>query len=277
MTKKLERRQTTRGLVVAALLAALVACNDDGGVTGPVGSVGAGSVTLSVALTGAGPSASASLHAQGLELTDGANTLVIESAELVVREIEFERIETPGCDSDFGDDDCEEYEVGPFLISLPLDGGVTREITAQVDTGTYDEIEFDIHKPEDDTSADLDFINQNPNFADISIRVTGTYNGQNFLYTTDLNEDQEIHLSDPLVVQPQPSPVNVTLTIDLSSWFRASGGLLIDPRTANKGEPNEQLVEDNIEASIEGFRDDDSDGVRHGEDDDESDDSSDDS
>ncbi|UCF21019.1 MAG: hypothetical protein JSU87_06410 [Gemmatimonadota bacterium] len=266
-------RQVTRGLAMALVMMAAVACANDGSVTGPGGPAGTGSVTLSVALTGTAPSPAASLHAHGLELTDGASTLVIESADLVVREIEFERIETPGCDSDSRDDDCEEYEVGPFLVALPLDGSVTREITAQVDTGTYDEIEFDIHKPEDDTAADRDFISQNPNFADISIRVTGTYNGQDFLYTTDLNEDQEIHLSDPLVVQPDPGPVNVTLTIDLSSWFRTPSGLLIDPRTANKGEPNENLVEDNIEVSIEGFRDDDSDGVRHSDDDDESDDS----
>ena len=267
--------QLTRGLLAVGLVAAtLAACDDDGGVTGPGGSAGAGSVSLSVALTGSAPNSAASLHAQGLDLTDGANTLSIESAELVVREIEFERIGTPGCDSDFDDDDCDEYEVGPFLVALPLDGSVTREITAQVDTGTYDEIEFDIHKPDDDSPADLDFIAQNPNFADISIRVSGTYTGQDCLYTTDLNEDQEIELIDPLVVTPDPTPVNVTLTIDLSSWYVAPGGMLIDPRTANQGEPNVELVEENIEASLSGFRDDDSDGVRHSDDDDERDDHS---
>jgi hypothetical protein len=98
---------------------------------------------------------------------------------------------------------------------LPLDGSVSQEITAQVDPGRYDEIEFDIHKPDDDNQRDLDFIALNPNFADISIRVTGTYNGLGFVFTSDLNEEQ---------------------------------------------------------ASIEGFRDDDGDGVRHGDDDDELDD-----
>ena len=37
-------------------------------------------------------------------------------------------------------------------------------------------------------------------------------------------------------------------------------GLLIDPSTALADGPNEELVEDNIEASFEAFEDDDEDG-----------------
>ncbi len=256
-------------LVLAGLIIFAVGCDDS---TAPAGSAGSRPVGLSVALSGTGANPVGSLFAQALELTDGANTLVIESAELVLREIEFERVETPGCDSELDNDDCEEFEVGPFLLALPLDGGVAQEITAQVDTGRYDEIEFDIHKPEDDNQQDLDFIAQHPNFADVSIRVTGTYNGLSFVYTTDLNEEQEIALTEPLVVTPDSGPINVTLTIDLATWFLSPGSVLLDPHTANKGEPNENLVTENIRASIEGFRDDDSDGIPHGDDDDELDD-----
>jgi hypothetical protein len=199
-----------------------------------------------------------------LEITDGTNTLVITEAEVVVREIEFDRQQDDHCDDVTGDDDlCEKFTVGPMLISLPVDGGVARQLTVEVDTGTYDELEFDIHKPDDDTAADLAFLQEHPDFDDVSIRLRGTFNGEDFTFTTDLNEDQEIALSPPLVVTEDTGPINVTLTIDLSVWFRTSAGTLIDPRTALDGQPNENLVEDNIGGSIEGFRDDDEDGVQN--------------
>jgi len=101
----------------------------------------------------------------------------------------------------------------------------------------------------------------------VSIRVEGTFDGETFVYLTDLNEDQEYALVPPLEVTESTGPVNLTLSIDVTTWFVTSGGSLIDPTSANKGGANENLVEDNIEGSIEIFEDDDRDG------DDDSDDS----
>ncbi|MEE9132284.1 MAG: hypothetical protein V3U13_01870 [Gemmatimonadota bacterium] len=256
-----------RLLLGAAVLALVAGCDD--GPTGP--GAGAQTVSLSIRLAGGSANPAPSLFAAGLMLTDGlGNTLEITSAEMVIRELEFERVETNGCDSELDDDGCEKFEVGPFILPLPLDGSVSTEIVASVEPGSYDEIEFDIHKPEDDDLADFAFIDANPNFADVSIRVTGTYNGQSFLFTSDLNAEQEIELTSPLEVGADP--VGVTLTIDLDIWFRTLSGTLLDPRTANKGEPNENLVKDTIKASIDGFRDDDHDGVPHEDDFDEHDD-----
>ncbi len=251
-----------------ALTAAAAGCDD---ATSP--SAGPQTVTLSVWMGVGAANPAPTLFAEGLELTDGVSTLVIESAELVIRELEFERIETSGCDSELDNDSCEEFEVGPFVLPLPLDGSVSTEITAQVDPGVYDEIEFEIHKPDDGDPADQNFVEENPNFADISIRVTGTFDGNPFLYTSDVNEEQEIELSDPLEVTATSGPVGVTLTLDISTWFVNSSEMLIDPSTANDGQPNESLVTDNIKNSIEGYRDDDHDGVPHGDDLDEDDDS----
>ncbi len=255
-------------LVLAAILGVAAACDDS---TGPA--AGSHSVSLAFSLTSGAAAPSPTLFAAGLELTDGTNTLVIESAELVIREVEFEKVETAGCDSEIGDDDCGEFEFGPFVVPLNLDGSVETKITAVVEPGFYDEIEFEIHKPEDDDLADQEFIDANPGFADISVRVTGTYNTVDFDYTSDLNAEQEIELISPLEVGA--GPVAVTLSIDLDSWFRAP--LLIDPNTANKGGVNESVVKDNIQDSIEGFRDDDHDGVPHEDDLDEDDSSDDDS
>lgn len=255
-----------RLLVALALLGLAMGCDS---ATGP----DAGrSVSLSFGLTGSpagqapGPAAAAGLFAAGLELTDGVNTLVIESADLVMREIEFERVETAGCDSGLDNVDCEKFEIGPRLVPLPLDGSISQELSAQVDVGTYDEVEFELHKVED---WDVDFLTTHPDFAGISIRVTGTYNGQSFLYTSSIDEERELELTSPLVVTPDSGPVNVTLKIDLRNWFVAAGGMLIDPQTANDGQPNESVVTENIRFSIEGFRDDDHDGVSHDDDPDE--------
>ncbi len=247
-----------------ATLGLLAGC--DGGPTGP-GGAGSKSVSLSFGLKGGSASPAPGLFAAGYELTDGlGNTLVITSAELVLREIEFERVDAPDCDLAVEEDACEDFEVGPYLVALPLDGSVSLEITAAIDTGTYDEIEFDIHKVSDGDPANDEFLAANPDFADISIRVMGTYNGVAFEYTSDLNEEQEIELTSPLVVTPESGAVNATLIVDLDTWFRLPiAGDLIDPSDPSY----ENQVKDNIRDSLEGFRDDDHDGVSHDDDTDE--------
>lgn len=263
-------RDVRKILLGFALLAALSGCDDDEGITGPANPAGQRAVSLSIGLAGGASASAAVPFGSGLELSDGLNTLALESAELVLREIEFERTDEPAdCDQSGSGDACEKIEAGPVLVVLPLDGSVTTQLTAQIDTGTFDEIEFDVHKVDGEDRANRDFLDQNPNFRDISVRVTGTFNGQSFLFTSDLNEEQEIELASPLVVTAESGPANVTLTIDLSGWFRTMGDALIDPRTAVKGQPNENLVRDNIRDSIEGFRDDDGDGIRHEDDGDE--------
>lgn len=250
-------------LVASLVLGLAVACSDPAG-PGALDQT----VSLAIGLTGGPGGAAPSLMAAGLELTDlSGNTLVIESAEIVIAEVEFERVETTACDAEVDDDDCEELETGPYLLPLPLDGSIETEISATVDPGFYDEIELEIHLPDDGDLSDADFIDANPGFENVSVRVTGTYNTQPFEYTSDLDAEQEYDLDPPLEVGA--GPVGVTLMFDLDAWFRTGDGTLIDPATANKDQPNEELVEDNIEGSIEGYRDDDHDGVPHDDDDDE--------
>ncbi|OGU00384.1 MAG: hypothetical protein A2085_02970 [Gemmatimonadetes bacterium GWC2_71_10] len=54
---------------------------------------------------------------------------------------------------------------------------------------------------------------------------------------------------------------NLTIRMDVRTWFRVGGtGALIDPASANVGQPNEGAVRENIKNSIEAFEDDDRDG-----------------
>lgn len=221
-------------------------------------------LAASAAFGGSGISPSVMQAGDSTVVRLGNDTIIIRSVDLVLREIELERLEVADCDLIEGNDDCEEFETGPVLVSLPLGSANTEKtVTIEVQPGTYDEVEFEVHKP--DAQQDAAFIAANPAFADISIRVTGTYSNagtrSNFTFTSDLNEEQEIALVPALVVD-EGGAANVTLRLDVSSWFLNAGRTaLVDPATANKNQPNENLVRDNIRASIDAFRDDDSDGL----------------
>lgn len=270
------RKLTWVGLA-AGLAFALAACNNDG-TTGPGTSGPAAKVSLSILVPGGGAAPSAGLFASGpLTLNVGGHTLVIETADVVLRQIELKRAESTvtNCSAEApGSDDCEEFETGPMLLPLPLDGTVQQQLTVEVDTGTYGAIEFEVHKVGDD-ALDTQFLQGNPDFQGISIRVTGTYDGASFTFTSDLDAEQETGFAQPLMVTAADamSPTaltNVTFSVDLRTWFvDPSTAGLIDPRTAVKGGQNEGLVKENIKASIKGFEDDDHDGVPHEDDPDE--------
>ena len=165
------------------------------------------------------------------------------------------------------DDSCEEFEIGPVLLDLPLDGsGVAQAFEIPgVPAGTYDEVEFEIHTPENDPGDDQ-FLLDHPEFDGVSIRVTGTFDdgqgggAQPFTFESNMSQEQEMDLVPPLVVG-EGSVANVTLQVDVSAWFYAADGVtLIDPATASTGQPNESVVEENIQDSLHVYEDDDMDG-----------------
>jgi hypothetical protein len=250
--------------VPVATLFVLAGCSD---TTNPL--LGRGQqMSLSFASVGAAPVAAAAFGAPAavmagdtLVVASGSDTLRITSVEIVLREIELKRVSTGvDCDSTANEDACEEFEVGPQLISLPLTAGVETPISVPIDSGTYDKVEFEIHKPGGD-SLDTAFKAQYPDFANISIRVRGTFNGTAFTYTTPMDQEQEFTFNPPLVVDASGSSANLTIRLDVRTWFRVGGtGALINPSSANVGQPNEGAVRENIKNSIEAYEDDDRDG-----------------
>lgn len=190
--------------------------------------------------------------------TDGTNTLVINQVQLVLREIELHRAGmTSDCVSGVGDD-CEELEFGPLLVDLPLGtAGSARTFSVQIAPGSYDKVEFKIHRPS--SSSDAAFVQANPGFQDVSVRVTGTYNGADFTYTGDFEAEMEFNLV-PEIIAGETAATDLTLFADLDPWFRDQSGSLLSPETANPGAANESLVEQNIKSSLDTFEDDDHDG-----------------
>jgi hypothetical protein len=239
-------------LVMAA--AALAACSDS---SGPASSGPQASFQLATSPKTAAPGMAA-LAGQEV-LVAGTDTIVVTSVQMVMREIELNRVGGSACDSTLVDDSCEELEIGPELFDLPLGTGAQRAVTVAIDTGSYDKIEFEIHKPE--SSDDAGFIALHPEFDGVSIKMTGTYNGTPFTYTSDLDVEQEYDFVPPLVVTDNTS-FGVTMFVDLQTWFlNQSGDGFLDPASANKGGQYEGEVKSNIEASINAFEDDDRDGV----------------
>jgi len=258
--------QSRFSLLSAPLVAVmLTACSDNtaGRVSLAMSSVRPSTGLASAGMSGAVGSPAIVMAGDSTVVTLGNDTIILRSVELVLREVELKRVEAPGCDSVDGNDDCEEFETGATLVALPL-GSAATETVVSVDApaGMYDELEFKIHKPE--APEDAAFLAANPSFDGVSIRVTGTYSQagtrSNFTFTSDLNASQESALSPPLTVSDGQS-ANVTLRVDVSRWFlNAAGTALVNPASANKGQPNENVVRDRIEGSFEAFRDDDHDG-----------------
>ena len=247
----------------AALVVAIAACGDS---TAPGA---AHRVSLSFATNTAaagGQIAGATVGANGdIGVVIGSDELIISRAELVLREIEFEREDSlAGCIG--SNDACEKVEAGPFLVDLPLNGSLGGQLSATVPPGTFDEIEFELERVRGDSAPERAFRQAHPDLDGLSVRVQGTFNGEPFTFVSSVSAELEIELDPPLVVGE--SGHNVTISVDLARWFQRSGGGLIDPRTANPGQPNAEMVASNIRSSFDAFDDDDRDG--HDDDDDHS-------
>ena len=271
--------------LATALLAAvtLAACSGDG--AGPT--TGA-QVTFNLA-SGSGLAAVRGLLSD--TLTDASHTLVLDSVQLVLRDIRFKRVEETACDGDddstesgglrlaasrhdslhHGDggghdgqaDGCEVFNAGPYLLDVPLDTAVSKAFAVAVDTGTYDQVRIKVHKPSHSGGdpKDAQFLASHPEFDDVSVRVVGSFNGTPFVFVQDIEAEQRMDFVPALVVADSVSNINVTLKVDLAGWFSDGAGSLVDPATANKGGANDHLVQDNIRDSFHAFRDDDRDGV----------------
>ncbi|MDP2481305.1 MAG: hypothetical protein Q8W51_05230 [Candidatus Palauibacterales bacterium] len=248
-------RSFVRSLVCAGSIAALAAACS--GTTGPNGT---GAVSLSLA-TGSGTVSPDVRPSFSLTQTNGSNSLVIDSAMVVLRKIELEAQDgtCPGTGSPTEGDGCEEFEAGPVLVSLPLDGTVDQAVSVNAPAGTYDKLQFQVHAPTAD-SADQAFVTDHPAYDSVSLRVVGSYNGNPFTFTSHLDAEQEVELNPALVVDGSSTSTNVTLHVDVSTWFVAPDSSLIDPSTALRGQPNQGVVTANIEHSMHAFEDDNHDG-----------------
>ena len=239
-----------RALAALALSLAAAGCSDATGAR-------ARPVTLSVTAASPAPSAAVAPFAAGpqsITLSSGGNTLVISKAQLVLSKIELAPSSAATC-SGTGDDGCDDIELAPVLLDLPVDGTTKVGLSAMVPEGSYSALEAKVEavtSGEDNAAA---FLAAHPDFAGVSVRVEGTYNGAPFVYTGSAEAEIEMSFPSPVTVDAGTS--NLTIDVDLSSWFKDGTGSVVDPADG----ANASLIADNIRRSLRAFEDDNKDGV----------------
>ena len=249
------------GLVVIA--SALTACSSDS--TNPGNTPGA--VSLSFATTGS-TTTSASVAPSSssvLALAAAADSLVITKAQVVLARLELQRsgatctsTEVAGDDDTADSSSCAELELAPSIVNLSVNGSVTQALNSSIPSGTYTAFEAKIRAVEAKRTASTAFLAAHPEMVGASVRVEGTFNGKAFTYIGAPKAELEGLFNPPLVADS--TGANITINVDLATWFRTSSGTLLDPATANAGGTNAELVSSNIARSFKAFRDDDHDG-----------------
>ncbi len=214
-------------LIAASLLLPLAACSDSTGSDSGSVAVRFRTSGSSAAVSGAGFSRSAAADAITLTGTNG--TLVIDDIRLIVSKLELERAED-SCAGGGDDDDCEEFEGGPFLVDLPLGGGAVTLAEAAIEAGSYTEFEFeveDVEADDDDDSAErgamqavLTQMRQAyPAFpSGASMVAHGTFNGQRFTVYFDAEVEVEQKFATPFRV---PEDGALTVKLNPALWFRS--------------------------------------------------------
>jgi hypothetical protein len=251
------RRYSALTLVVVAGM--LAACSADT-VTTPAA---IGAVTFSIATHAASPAATSLSGASfdvasaptPLIVTSGNDTLQIDSVNVVFARVVLYKASSSACGTDGHDDaadqDCAELKSGPVLVSLPLSAGAQTLFNVPASVGTYTGMKLRTHKPNraDSGPNTQAFLAAHPEYENRSIRVVGKFRGVPFVWQGDPEAQLEESFVPPLSVS-DASGLNLTLKIDVASWFTATGGALLDPRTTSYPQ-----IANNIKLSFQAFED----------------------
>ena len=291
------RSRTASGLASALVVTALSACSD-GTSPSSANTVGVGfqlarastaSSMLAASVDGGAPGVpgttpTITTSAAGMTITRDGDVLVVSKAQLVVRNVKLKSAtavcsdddddddESTGESSnsssgsssgsssrrDEDDDDCAEIRVGPYLVDVPVNGADGARVAIAVPAGTYSSIRLWLYKVTGSDSADVAFRQANPDFRDISLRLQGTFNGTPFTFVNDVNAKLTVPLAEPLVVGTGGD--DVTVTIDVSTWFLRPSGGLYSPAAANTPGQVRAKVQNNIRNAFRAFKDRNKDG-----------------
>jgi hypothetical protein len=249
-------------VTIATMAAALSACSSESSMT-PTGSPGA--VTLSIASRPA-TAASASLGSTGaafdaasaptsLLVVKGADTLQLDTVAVVFARVVLRKSTDLSCGDaahdDAADHDCAELKSGPILVSLPLTPGASTLFSVTAPAGTYTGLTLSTHKPKRSDSGPnvQEFLAQHPEYENTSIRVVGKFRGVPFAWRGDPEAKLDESFVPPLTVSGSAG-LNVTLRVDVASWFAGANGALLDPRTTSYPQ-----IAENIKHSFAAFED----------------------
>ncbi len=207
--------------------------------------------------------------AEGMRIERDGDVLLVSKAQLVVRNVKLKSVSDVCTDDDDDettatasttddDDECAVVRVGPYLVDVPVSGADGARVSVEVPEGTYSSLRLWLHKVTSNGAADVAFRAANPDFRDISLRLEGTFNGTPFTFTNDVNAKLTVPLAEPLVVGTGGE--DVTVSIDLSTWFLRSSGGLYSPASASTPGQIRAQVQNNIRGAFRAFTDKNRDG-----------------
>lgn len=213
----------------------------------------------------AGSNAAFSVAADEVLATGTNGTLKIEDIQFIVSEVTLKRAENAACvheekqhgkgRHDEGQSEanveCKKFEGGPFLVDLPLGGGVVTVLEKDVPSGTFRAVEFEIDDFEADDDDDAAERNRamelltalRLKYPDLPARanmvVKGTFtptNGAAKPFVVYFNADIQIkqRFDPPLEVNDGGG---ITVRIDPTKWFEVGN------RVRDLSALNGQLVE----------------------------------
>lgn len=255
--------------VIAALSLAAAGCGDSS--TGPPPAVPlAISTTLmqQSAPASVGPAttpglsaaeADASLRAsrdvrRSVTAVDGAgDTLTLDLAVVLIENIQVHRRGAAECGSG---DACVAAELERLLLQLPMDTATdvrSMGLVGQIDADVYDELRFEVGRVQ---ASDTAVVDSFPNLEGASMLIEGSYNGEAFTFTSDLERAVTVTLTPVLDVSDSPTATNVTLSAPVARWFIGSDNTFMDPRSAGAADTIARAVAE----SFTGFPDQDADG-----------------
>lgn len=177
----------------------------------------------------------------------GADTIVLDTVKILLKDIKFRQ----------ATGDSSNVKVGPIVVKLNLNGTPTEFAAGNVTAGNYSKIKFRLHKPEDaDIISDPEFKAGSSGDLRYSVIVKGKFNGVPFIYKSTKTATQDVNLKNSINLTNDVK-TNVTLSVDVNSWFY-TGTVVLDPNnTVNKND-----IDNNIKDSFKkAFRDSNKDGI----------------
>src|SRR6266496_1233498 len=133
--------------------------------------------------------------------------------------------------------ECPPVRVEPVQVDLPLDGTTKVILDALVPAGIYRGLHAKVE----------------------GVKVVGVFTDAGgtdhpFTFTSDVRAEVEMDFAAPLTVDANST--NLTIDVDVGSWFKDATGAVIDPTNS----ANQETIEHAIRASLRAFEDNDHDG-----------------
>ena len=141
-------------------------------------------------------------------------------------------------------------------VVVELDPGANPVLAISVDVpdGDFKELEIAVDKLEPGESREQQLIDLYPALRDGSFLVEGRVleagRAESFRFVSDLDIDLELSFDPPLRIAGTDAPTTlVSLSLDITHWFRTVTGELLDPRDP----ASRSAIESNVQKSIELF------------------------